>query len=135
MGGGDVTDMQQLHCTPTIMGHNRWWLKLFFYMLDVGTSNVLLIYNEAMKENQSPLNIVEFKTRLIELLGAKVGKLGTKKNDGVEHALVKIPGKYHQRCSIIVLSQTDIVTPSSCVKDVVNHIVAWGVVKPQEIVL
>ena len=30
MGGVDLADMQRLHCNLTIMGQNRWWLKLFF---------------------------------------------------------------------------------------------------------
>jgi len=42
--------------------------KLFFYFLDVGTSNAWVIYNEALKGKQNSLNIVEFKTRLVESL-------------------------------------------------------------------
>ena len=49
MGGVDLADMRRLHCNSTIMGQNRWWLKLFFYLLDVGTSNALVLYNESMK--------------------------------------------------------------------------------------
>jgi hypothetical protein len=30
MGGVDLADMRRMHCTSTIMGQNRWWLKLFF---------------------------------------------------------------------------------------------------------
>ena len=30
MGGVDIADMRRLHCNSTIMGQNRWWLKLFF---------------------------------------------------------------------------------------------------------
>jgi len=30
MGGVDLADMRRLHCNSTIMGQNRWWLKLFF---------------------------------------------------------------------------------------------------------
>ena len=33
MGGVDLADMRQLQCTSTIMGQNRWWLKLFFTYL------------------------------------------------------------------------------------------------------
>ena len=43
MGGVDLADMRSLHCNSTIMGQNRWWLKLFFYLLDVGTSNALVL--------------------------------------------------------------------------------------------
>ena len=54
MGGVDVADMRRLHYSSTIIGQNRWWLKLFFYLLDVGTSNALVLYNEAMKVKQPP---------------------------------------------------------------------------------
>jgi hypothetical protein len=29
MGGVDLANMRPLHCNLTIMGQNRWWLKLF----------------------------------------------------------------------------------------------------------
>jgi len=49
MGGVDLADMRRLHCNSTIMGQNRWWLKLFFYLLDVGTSNALVLYNKSAR--------------------------------------------------------------------------------------
>jgi hypothetical protein len=58
MGGVDLADMRRLHCNSTIMGQHRWWLKLFFYLLDVGTSNSLVLYREATDDS---INIVEFK--------------------------------------------------------------------------
>jgi hypothetical protein len=67
MGGVNLADMRRLQCSSTIMGQNRWWLKLFFYLLDVGTSNALVLHNEyrrTTKQNgkeASPMNIVEFK--------------------------------------------------------------------------
>jgi hypothetical protein len=45
MGGVDLADMRRLHCNSTRMGQNRWWLKFFFYLLDVGTANALVLYN------------------------------------------------------------------------------------------
>ena len=30
MGGVDLEDMRRVHFNSTIMGHHRWWLKLFF---------------------------------------------------------------------------------------------------------
>ena len=73
MGGVDVADMRRLHCNSTIMGQNRWWLKLFFYLLDVGTSNALVMYNESVGEDLR-MNIVEFKAKLIEtFVGIKFG--------------------------------------------------------------
>ena len=45
------------------MGLHRCWLKLFFYLLDVGTSNALVLFREAGKNNN--INLVEFKKKLI----------------------------------------------------------------------
>jgi DNA polymerase III epsilon subunit-like protein len=105
MGGVDVADMRRLHCCSTIMGQNRWWLKLFYYLLDVGTSNALVIYNEAMKGKQQPLNIVEFKTRLVEsLVGKNVMDLAQNQDRVVEHAKVKLPGNSRQRCTYCALT-------------------------------
>jgi hypothetical protein len=78
MGGVDLADMRRLHCNSTIMCQNRWWLKLFFYLLDVGTSNALILYHELAKmlrrtdETYTPINIVDFKMQLVEGL---VGRL------------------------------------------------------------
>lgn len=36
MGGVDLADMVRLHCSSTIMGQNRWWLKLFFICSTLG---------------------------------------------------------------------------------------------------
>lgn len=44
-----ATTSLSLNFHSTIIGQNRWWLKLFFCLLDVGTSNALVLYNEAMK--------------------------------------------------------------------------------------
>jgi hypothetical protein len=63
MGGVDLADARRLHCNSTIMGQNRWWLKLFFYLLDTGTLNALVVYNEAMKGQQKPFNLADFKLK------------------------------------------------------------------------
>jgi hypothetical protein len=55
-----------------IMGQHRWWLKLFIYLLDVGTANALVLYNETMHES---MNIFEFKQKLVTCL------LGTRLDD------------------------------------------------------
>ena len=62
MGGVDLADQRRLHCNSTIKGLHRWWLKLFFYQLDVGTSNALVLYNLATNKS---LNMVAFKKELI----------------------------------------------------------------------
>ena len=115
MGGVDIADMQRLHCSSTIMGQNRWWLKLFFYLLDVGTSNALAIYNEEMKGKQDPLNIVEFKTRLVEFLqGQKMRDIAREQDKVIKHAMVKLPGNNRQRCSYCALTGTHSCTRFMC---------------------
>jgi Transposase IS4 len=99
MGGVDVADMRRLHCNSTIMGQNRWWLKLFFYLLDAGTSNALVIYNESMKGKQEPFNIADYKIKVVEaLVGGKL-KDGGDDTACAEHAMVSIASGERQRCS------------------------------------
>ena len=72
MGGVDLADMRRLHCNSTIMGQNRWWLKLFFYLLDVGTSNALVLFKCA-KPDAKGMSIVSFKEKLVEaFMGARL---------------------------------------------------------------
>jgi DNA polymerase III epsilon subunit-like protein len=79
MGGVDLADQRRLHCNSTIMGGHRWWLKLFFYLLDVGTSNALILYNHAM--GGKVINLVEFKHKLImSLVGDKLAMVPTTAN-------------------------------------------------------
>jgi hypothetical protein len=99
MGGVDVADMRRLHCNSTIMGQNCWWLKLFFYLLDAGTSNALVIYNEAMKGKQGPFNIADYKTKVVEALVGGILKEGGDKMGALEHTLIQIANGEHQRCS------------------------------------
>jgi DNA polymerase III epsilon subunit-like protein len=81
MGGVDLADMRRLHCNSTIMGQKRWWLKLFFYLLDVGTSNALVLHNEYLRikaeetnNTYTPMNIVTFKMKLVDDLVGKTVK-------------------------------------------------------------
>ena len=99
MGGVDVADMRRLHCNSTIMGQNRWWLKLFFYLLDAGTSNALVIYNEAMKAKQGPLNIADYKTKVVEALVGRILKEGGDNTGAPEHTMIQIANGERQRCS------------------------------------
>jgi hypothetical protein len=92
MGGVDVANMRRLHCNSTVMGQNRWWLKPFFYLLDAGTSNALVVYNETMNGKQKPYNIADYKAKVVEALVG--GKLKDGKEDDkriAEHAMVPIP--------------------------------------------
>ena len=73
MGGVDLADMRHLHCNSTIMGQKRWWLKLFFYLLDVGMSNALVLFNLTQRDGQKTSMIVEFKSELIQaFLGTRL---------------------------------------------------------------
>jgi hypothetical protein len=90
MGGVDVADQRRLRCNSTVKGLHRWWLKLFFYLLDVGTSNALLVlYNEA---TGSSLNITEFKREIFNaLVGAKIQSIPEEPT--IEHSLVHGEGR------------------------------------------
>ena len=66
MGGVDLADMRRLHCNSTIMGQNCWCLKLFFYLLDVGTSNSLVLFKLAKERQADKMLIVEFKAELVK---------------------------------------------------------------------
>ena len=94
MGGVDLADMGRLHCNSTIMGQNRWWLKLFFYLLDVGTSNTLVLYNlgQEMIPNipKPPINIIDFKLQLIQQLVEDKIEGTAKANNNEEHIPIHV---------------------------------------------
>lgn len=107
MGGVDLADMRRLHCNSTIMGQNRWWLKLFFYLLDVGTSNALVLYNESARirlgetgGKYSPMNIVQFKMELIvKLVGKTMDDLFRGDEMDADHTPIHIEGNIRHRCA------------------------------------
>lgn len=110
MGGVDLADMKRLHCNSTIMGQNRWWLKLFFYLLDVGTSNALVLYNEQLRirarEAPAPkMNIVQFKMQLVvDLVGRSITDLFDASCEHAhEHVAVPIEGDGRSRCAYCAL--------------------------------
>jgi DNA polymerase III epsilon subunit-like protein len=114
MGGVDLADARRLHCNSTVMGQNRWWLKLFFYLLDAGTSNALVIYNEAMKGKQKPFNIADFKAKLVEgLVGAKL-KDSLDSTPNKEHTMIPIPSGERQRCSYCAVTGSNCRTRYMC---------------------
>ncbi len=103
MGGVDLADMKRLHCNSTIMCQNRWWLKLFFYNLDVATSNALVLYQLAI--NDTKINVVDFKLRLLaHFLGSRAERvslpLSTEKD---QHHLVRLPNDQRLRCAFCSL--------------------------------
>jgi DDE_Tnp_1-like zinc-ribbon len=91
------------------MGQNRWWLKLFVYLLDVGTLNALVLYNEYLKKEAAsrskeytPLNNVEYKMCLVEaLVGTSVfGDMEKGDHDPGLHIPVRVQGDYGRaRCA------------------------------------
>ena len=104
MGGVDLADMRRMHCNSTIMGLHRWWLKLFFYLLDVGTSNALVLYREAginegvdHTTNQFDINIVEYKKKLI--LNLVANEIVGIDEPVVDHRMERIEGDSRYQCS------------------------------------
>jgi hypothetical protein len=91
------------------MCQNRWWLKLFFYLLDVGISNALVLFNESSKmlmranESYKPMNIVDFKMQLVEgLVGRLIGSQSGQE-EVVEHVPVKMQGDVCSWCTYCAL--------------------------------
>jgi len=107
MGGVDLADNRRLHNDCTIRGQNRWWLKLFFYLLDAGTSNALVLYN-LTRHREKDMNISEFKLALIDwLVGDRLtarcaSAEGTRPS--VEHTLVNIGDGERRKCTYCSLT-------------------------------
>ncbi|KAK9729117.1 Transposase IS4 [Popillia japonica] len=70
MGGVDHFD--QLHATYTVTWKSqRWWMKIFFYLLDAAIANSYRLYKEDMKKknpNQKPMNQLQFRSSLANAL-------------------------------------------------------------------
>jgi hypothetical protein len=76
MGGVDLADQRRLHANSTVMGQHRWWLKLFFYLLDVGTANALVLFRLTLKDTDlNKWNIALYKQKLILSLVGSRGEL------------------------------------------------------------
>ena len=116
MGSVDLADMRRLHCISALMGQNRWWLKLFFYNLDVGTANALVLYRAAMDSNA--MNIVDYKEKIV------LGLVGSRIEDVCQepltltHELTKIEKRY--RCaycalfSVMPIRRTSFICKADC---------------------
>ena len=79
------------------MGQNRWWLKLFFYLLDVGTFNALVVYNETQDTNNQ-LNFVSFKCNLVEyFISDRIRPID--RSPTIEHVAVRMGNGQRQRCA------------------------------------
>jgi hypothetical protein len=74
--GVNLADMKRIQCSSSIVGQGQWWLKLFFYLLNVGTGNALVLYNEQLKictqgKEYKRWDVAQFKLQLIEDLVGK----------------------------------------------------------------
>ena len=102
MGGVDLADMRRLQCNSTIMGQKRWWLKLFFYLLDVGTSNALVLYNQA-RPTEQPINIADFKRLIVDhFVGDRINS-STNFQEQNEHIAVRIENSSRLSCAYCAL--------------------------------
>jgi hypothetical protein len=81
-------------------------------LLDVGTSNALVLYNESVKSclqqettTHTPLNIVEFKMKLVEhLTGRSIDNLfDGEGGEGEQHTPVHIEGGQQSQCAYCAL--------------------------------
>jgi hypothetical protein len=84
--------------------------QTFFYLIDVGTSNALVLYNELVKirlqppAQHTPMNIVQFKMKLVEdLVGRSINNLfESGARGGEQHNPVHIKGGVLLGCAYTV---------------------------------
>jgi hypothetical protein len=98
MGGVDLADMSRLHCNSTMIALQRWWLKLFFYNLDVGTANALLVVLfKKQATGQSDMNITMFKIEIVNsLVGHKLIEVVSTLQPSLVHSLER--GEARNQC-------------------------------------
>ena len=83
--------------------------EIVFYLLDVGTSNALVLYNESAKMRTptdgtyKPMNIVDFKMQLVEGLVGRLIDSQSGQEEMVEHIPVHIQGEVRSRCAYCAL--------------------------------
>jgi hypothetical protein len=83
--------------------------QTFFYLIDVGTSNALVLYNELVKicwqlpAQHTPMNIVPFKMKLAEdLVGRSINNLfESRAGGGEQHTPVHIKVGYGRGVHIV----------------------------------
>lgn len=68
MGGVDLFD--QYHSAYSVSWKSRrWWMKIFFYLLDAAIINSYLLYKEDMKKKgQKPMSHLQFRSALANAL-------------------------------------------------------------------
>src|SRR5210317_1867360 len=64
MGGVNLEDMKRLYCETRLHGLRRWWIRIFFYYLDVSILNAAILYGKA--NGEAPPNLFHMKAHLVE---------------------------------------------------------------------
>jgi DDE_Tnp_1-like zinc-ribbon len=98
---------------PTLQQHNhgskQMVVEAFFYLLDVGTSNALVLHKEFLKNRRGgggevAMNIVQFKVLLVEgLVGKSMDALMQTPSKNDQHVLVQIEDGVWSRCAYCAL--------------------------------
>ena len=81
MGGVDMADMKRLYCETRVHGLHRWWVRLFFYYIDVTASNALILLKESDATVASKWNLKDFK---MDWVSNKIGVNLDKKNESLK---------------------------------------------------
>ena len=93
-------DKKRLGCATSIKGLHRWWIRIFFYIIDIIISNALILHKEGAKlsgKNINDMTIKEFKQSLIESY-CKDEFFG-KSQVGITHNLFRSLSKSRRRCA------------------------------------
>ena len=100
MGGVDVSDKRRLGCATSIKGLHRWWIRIFFYIIDIIISNALILHKEGAKlsgKDISNMTIKDFKQSLIELYCKN--EFSKKTEVKMKHNLFRSISKNRRRCA------------------------------------
>jgi hypothetical protein len=102
-----------------------------FYLLDVGTSNALVLYNKSVKirlqqpAQHTPMNILQFKMKLVEdLVGRSIDNLFKRRGGGGEqYTPVHIEGGVQSQCAYCALMSINCAEQDINARIVVFHCV------------
>jgi hypothetical protein len=108
---------------------------MFFYLLDVGASNALVLYNESVKMSTprtngtyTPMNILSpFKMQLVEGLVGRWMDSQAGQPEAVEHVPVHIQGGVCSRCANCALLSQTRQTRYKCIGCIEYHCVRLAV--------
>ena len=94
MGGVDLADQQRLHCQTNVIGFHRWWIRMFFYLIDVAC----LLYMEHTGNHN--MNMPLFKQAIVkQLWGVAIYTTIKAVDDTPKHVLVAIGWDNKDICS------------------------------------